>query len=38
MLMIFIFLADPSSKDCAVYDLFGIVNHSGSLYGGHYTS
>ena len=21
-----------------VYDLYGIVNHSGSLYGGHYTA
>jgi ubiquitin C-terminal hydrolase len=25
-------------KEQYIYDLFGIVNHSGSTYGGHYTS
>jgi ubiquitin C-terminal hydrolase len=28
---------DPSTRDC-IYDLHAIVNHSGDLYGGHYTA
>ncbi|KRX09040.1 hypothetical protein PPERSA_01927 [Pseudocohnilembus persalinus] len=31
------YYSDPSAKDC-LYDLVGIVNHSGSLQYGHYTS
>ena len=30
-------IADRSVKD-AKYSLFGVVNHSGSLNGGHYTA
>lgn len=25
-------------NDCAEYELFGIINHSGNIHGGHYTS
>ena len=25
-------------NESAVYDLFGVVNHKGSIYGGHYTA
>ena len=31
------FKGDPSVRD-SKYTLFGIVNHGGSLYGGHYTA
>ena len=32
------YLLDPSSGEQTVYDLYGISNHMGSLYGGHYTA
>jgi ubiquitin C-terminal hydrolase len=31
-----IFYVDHSSKANAIYNLYGISHHSGSLYGGHY--
>jgi ubiquitin C-terminal hydrolase len=33
-----LFLIEDSSVKNSIYDLFGVVNHSGSLYGGHYTA
>ena len=36
-LSIFIWIVDPSTKS-SKYELTGIVNHSGNLYGGHYTA
>lgn len=30
-------IEDPSTKD-PTYSLFAVVNHSGSLNGGHYTA
>ena len=35
--MIFAIQVD-SEDNCIVYDLLGVVQHSGSLYGGHYTA
>ena len=30
------FLASPSDQEEAIYDLFAVSNHNGSIYGGHY--
>lgn len=37
ILFIFIIIEDPSTEKNK-YELTGIVNHSGNLYGGHYTA
>lgn len=37
MYFIYVILANKDKKDM-IYDLYGVVNHYGTMFGGHYTA
>jgi ubiquitin C-terminal hydrolase len=36
--MYLFFYSANTKKEPILYDLYGVINHHGSLYGGHYTA